>query len=140
MPRVQRVDAGTGEAVPLFDEALMEAAFKAQPGISATQARQIAHRNTYQLNPAEKAVLINFANDLFFYELNSSKAVRLTNNPEEELGEKFSPDARMMSFVRENNLYVLDLESDRERRLTSDGAPKILNGRLHLVHTTRRYV
>ena len=139
MPRLQRVDAVTGEAVPLFDAAMMEAAFKALPGISATQARQIASRNSYQLNPAENATLINFANDLFFYELNGAKAVRLTNNPEEELGEKFSPDGRMISFVRENNLYVLDLETDRERRLTSDGAPKILNGRLDWVYQEELY-
>jgi dipeptidyl-peptidase-4 len=139
MPRLQRVDAVTGEAVPLFDAALMEAAFKAQPGISATQARQIASRNTYQLNPAENAVLVNFANDLFYYQLGSDKAVRLTNTAEEEVGDKFSPDGRLVSFVRENNIFVLDLETNRERRLTTDGAPKILNGRLDWVYQEELY-
>ena len=78
----------------------MEAAFKAIPGITAAQARQISSRGAYQLNPAETAVLINFANDIFYYELGSDKAVRLTNNPEEEVGDMFSPDGRMVSFVR----------------------------------------
>ena len=139
MPRLQKVDAVTGEAVPLFDAVKMEAAFKAIPGISATQARQISSRNAYQLNPSETAVLINFANDLFYYELDGDKTIRLTNNPEEEVGDMFSPDGRMVSFVRNNDIYVLDLGTDRERRLTTDGGPKTLNGRLDWVYQEELY-
>lgn len=139
MPRLQKVDALTGDAVPLFDAARMESAFKAIPGITAQEARQISNRGSYQLNPAETAVLINFANDIFYYELGSDKATRLTNNPEEEVGDMFSPDGRMVSFVRGNNIYVLDLGTDRERRLTSDGGPKTINGRLDWVYQEELY-
>ena len=139
MPRLQKVDALTGEAVSFFDAAKMEAAFKSIPGITAQQARQISGRGSYQLNPSETAVLINFANDIFYYELGGDKAVRLTNNPEEEVGDMFSPDGRMVSFVRGNNLYVLDLGTERERRLTTDGGPKTLNGRLDWVYQEELY-
>src|SRR6476469_7699404 len=109
VPRIQKVDAATGEAVPFFDSAKMQAAFAALPGVSAQDARQLSNRGSYELNPSETAVLINWANDLFYYELGSDRAIRLTSTPEPEVGDEFSPDGRMVGFVRENNLYVEDL-------------------------------
>ena len=140
VPRLQKVSAATGEAVPFFDAAKMQAAFAALPGVTAQDARQLANRGSYDLNPAETAVLINWSNDLFYYEFGSDRAIRLTSNPEEEVGEGFSPDGRMVSFVRENNLYVEDLGMQRrERALTRDGSAKILNGRLDWVYQEELY-
>lgn len=140
VPRIQKVDAVTAEAVAFFDAVKMQAAFAALPGVSAQDARQLSNRGSYQLNPAETAVLINWANDLFYYELGSDRAIRLTANPEEEVGEAFSPDGRMVSFIRENNLYVEDLGMQRrERALTRDGSAKILNGRLDWVYQEELY-
>ncbi len=140
VPRWQKVNAATGEAVSFFDAAKMQAAFAALPGVSAENARQLANRGNYNLNPAETAVLINWSNDLFYYEFGSDRAVRLTHNPEEEVGEGFSPDGKMVSFVRENNLYVEDLSMQRrERALTRDGSAKILNGRLDWVYQEELY-
>src|SRR5689334_19975869 len=140
LPRLQKVNAATGEAVPFFDAAKMQAAFAALPGVTAEDARKLANRGNYDLNPAETAVLINWSNDLFYYELGSDRAIRLTSGPEEEVGEGFSPDGRMVSFVRGNNLYVEDLSMQRrERALTSDGSAKILNGRLDWVYQEELY-
>ena len=140
LPRLQKVNAATGDAVPFFDAAKMQAAFAALPGVTADSARQLANRGNYNLNPAETAVLINWSNDLFYYELGSDRAIRLTSNPEEEVGEAFSPDGKMVSFVRENNLYVEDLSMQRrERALTRDGSAKILNGRLDWVYQEELY-
>ena len=91
VPRLQRVDAVTGEAVPFLDSAKMEAAFAAIPGISAKDAKQIANRGSYQMNNAETAALVNFSKDLYYYEFGSDKAVRVTSNPnDEEVGEMSS--------------------------------------------------
>jgi len=140
VPRMQKVNAATGEATPFFDAAKMQAAFAALPGVSAADARQLSGRGNYNLNPAETAVLINWANDLFYYEFGSDRAVRLTSTPEPEVGEGFSPDGRMIGFVRENNLYVEDLSMQRrERALTRDGSAKILNGRLDWVYQEELY-
>ncbi len=140
VPRLQKVNAATGEATPFFDAAKMQAAFAALPGVTAEDARQLANRGNYDLNPAETAVLINWSNDLFYYEFGSDRAIRLTSGPEEEVGEGFSPDGRMVSFVRGNNLYVEDLSMQRrERALTSDGGDKILNGRLDWVYQEELY-
>ncbi len=138
-PRIQKVNALTGEATAFFETAKMEAALSALGGISAQDAKQLANRGSYDLNSNETAVLINFANDLFYYELGSDKALRVTNNPEEEVGETFSPNGRMIGFVRGNNIYVFDLAAQQERRLTTDGSPKILNGRLDWVYQEELY-
>src|SRR6185295_11480450 len=137
--KIQKVDAATGQAVPFFDAAKMQTALTALGGVTEADAQKLANRSTYQMSNDERAVLINWNNDLFYYQLGGNKAVRVTNNPEEEVGETFSPDDRMLGFVRNNNIYVYDLKTERERRLTSDGGPKILNGRLDWVYQEELY-
>ncbi len=137
--RIMKVNALTGESVPFFDAVRMEAAFAALPGLSAQDAQQLALRGVYAMNPAQTMFLLNHGNDLFTYDLTGNKATRLTNNKDEEVGETFSPDGRMLGFVRGNNLYVLDLANGRERKLTNDGGPKILNGRLDWVYQEEVY-
>jgi dipeptidyl-peptidase-4 len=139
-PRLLKVNAVTGKSEPLYDAAKMEAAFTALPGFKKDDARRLSNQSSYQMNPQETAVLINFANDLFYYEFGSDRAIRLTANPDEEVGEGFSPDGRMVSFVRGGNLYVEDLSMQRrERALTRDGDDKILNGRLDWVYQEELY-
>jgi len=139
VPRLQKIDAATGEATPFFDTAKMQAAFTALGGVTDQDAKQLANRGTYQLNNDETAALINWDNDLFYYEFGSDKAVRVTNNAEEEVGETFSPNDRMLGFVRSNNIFIYDIAAQRERRLTTDGNPKILNGRLDWVYQEELY-
>ncbi len=40
----------------------------------------------------------------------------------------YSPDSTKMAFTRDNDLYVIDIESGAETRLTHDGTDLILNG------------
>ncbi|PYS38043.1 MAG: hypothetical protein DMF71_17460, partial [Acidobacteria bacterium] len=138
-PRLLKVNAVTGKSEPFYNAAKMEAAFDALSGINKDTAHRLANQNSYQMNADETGVLINQANDLFYYEFGSDRAVRLTNNPEEEVGESFSPDGKMISFARNNNLYVEDIANQRERALTRDGNPKILNGRLDWVYQEELY-
>src|SRR5690349_7280472 len=41
---------------------------------------------------------------------------------------KFSPDGRMVAYVRANDLWVTELASGQSRRLTTDGSDDIING------------
>ena len=137
--RLLKVNARTGESAPFHDAAKMEAALAALPGFAADAARRLANSTTYQMNAAQTAALLNHANDLFYYEFNSARATRLTNNADDEVGESFSPDGKMVAFVRGNNLHVVDVGTQKERALTTDGAPKILNGRLDWVYQEELY-
>jgi dipeptidyl-peptidase-4 len=133
-----KVEALTGKSEPFYDAGKMEAAFAKLPGFPAEQAKRIP-QSSFRMNEAQTAALINEARDLFYYEFGSDQAVRLTNDPEEETVEEFSPDARMVSFVRGNNLYVVDLNTHRERALTSEKDPDFLNGRLDWVYQEELY-
>src|ERR1051326_136759 len=48
-----KVNARTGNAVPFFDAARMEAALVKLAGMSANAARELSHRDSYHLNPAQ---------------------------------------------------------------------------------------
>ncbi len=134
-----KVNALTGDAAPFFDAAKMEAALARLPNISAEDAQKLAHLSTYQLNPAQTAALLNHENNLIYYEFGSDKAVRLTSGANEINNEDFSPDGRFVSFVRNNNLYTVNLASGRERALTNDGGQTIFNGRLDWVYEEELY-
>src|SRR5712692_3603019 len=73
-PRLLKVNAVTGESAAFYDGAKMEAAFAALPGVSKEDARRLANQTSYEMNPSETAVLINNANDLFYYEFGSDRA------------------------------------------------------------------
>ena len=134
-----RVNARTGKSEPFFNAERMEAALARLPGMGAGAARELSRRGSYQLNPAQTGVLLNHQNDLFYYELNGDAAQRLTSGHEPESEEDFSPDGRMVSFVRGNNLFVVDISTQRERALTGDGSDKILNGVLDWVYEEEVY-
>jgi dipeptidyl-peptidase-4 len=138
-PRLLKVNAFTGKSEPFYNAAKMEAAFAALSGISKETAKRLANQTSYQMNSEEAGVLINNSNDLFYYEFGGDRVIRLTHNPEEEVGGSFSPDGRMVSFVRNNNLYVEDIGSQREHALTRDGNAKVLNGRLDWVYQEELY-
>ncbi|HKQ75427.1 MAG TPA: S9 family peptidase [Blastocatellia bacterium] len=136
-----KVNALTGESAPFFDAAKTEVALAKLPGVSAGDIKQIVAQivASPQLSADRSAALINYANDLFFYKFGSAEAVRLTNTADEEVGEEISPDGRMVSFVKNYNIYVVDIATQRERSLTLDGNPKLFNGRLDWVYQEELY-
>jgi dipeptidyl-peptidase 4 len=72
--------------------------------------------------------------DLFLLDLESSSFNRLTKTTAEEKDPQFSPDGRFISFVRDNDIYVYDLNVHKETQLTHDGSVTTLNGTLSWVY------
>ena len=58
----------------------------------------------------------------------------LTRTSEKEEIFRVSPDGRQVAFVRDNDLYTLDIATGTERRYTYDGSEDILNGRASWVY------
>lgn len=133
-----RVDARSGAAAPFFDAARMATALAKLPGMTLPEAERLT-RQPLNFVRNHTAILLNQANDLFYYQLGSDEVLRLTNTAAPEVGEELSPDGRLVSFVRDYNLYVVDLASRRERSLTSDGHAKLFNGRLDWVYQEELY-
>ena len=48
--------------------------------------------------------------------------------PERAVNLTYSPDSTRLAFTRDNDLYVVDIASGKETRLTFDGSDVILNG------------
>lgn len=133
-----KVDAETGTSEPLYDAATLEKAFIAV-GIHPEEARRLASGGRFSYNAAHTALILNYANDLYYYELGAKSAVRLTSTASIETDETFSPNGEWVAFVRDYNLYVVDLKTQRERALTTSGNPLLLNGRLDWVYEEEVY-
>jgi dipeptidyl-peptidase-4 len=78
-----------------------------------------------------KALLFPLGGDLYYYDLTAppdQATRRLTDTPEYETDPRFSPEGRFVSFIRDQDIVIIDLETDRERQLTFDGTGVIKNG------------
>src|SRR4030095_3401494 len=134
-----KVDAASGRTSPLFDAGAMETSLASLPGVTRDEARQIAHSNDLTLNPTRTGALVTSVYDLYFYSFPSTKAERLTSALGEEELATFSPDGRTVAFVRQNNLFVVDIASKREQPLTTDGSRERLNGKLDWLYQEEIY-
>jgi dipeptidyl-peptidase 4 len=133
-----RVNALTGETQPFLDKSKLEAAL-VPAGIKAEDAKTLANQPNFVYSANEKTAIIQSGGDLYFYDLTTSRVKRLTSTKDEEKEADFSPDGKMVSFVRGNNLFVIDLATARETQLTRDGGEKILNGYLDWVYEEELY-
>ncbi|MEM8685208.1 MAG: S9 family peptidase [Pseudomonadota bacterium] len=88
---------------------------------------------SYDFSSDGKALLFPVAGDLYVYNLEQRKSIRVTNTEETETDPKLSPNARYVSFIREQNLFIVDLENNEERQLTTDGGGTIKNGMAEFV-------
>jgi dipeptidyl-peptidase-4 len=67
-------------------------------------------------------------NDLFFYSVIKNKVTRLTENKDEEVNPMLSPDGKKVAYTKNKDLYVVDVESAKETRLTNDASDVVYNG------------
>lgn len=143
-----RVEAATGQSEPFFDVARAEKTIGALEGFSDEQARRAAQLDSDHLSKDRNAFLFEIKDDLYVYSLKDDRAVRLTNTPGTKVSEAaFSPDGNYVSFVRQNDLYVIgdgvhslfEPAARREQRLTQDGSANVLNGILDWLYQEEIY-
>ncbi|MGQ0540916.1 MAG: DPP IV N-terminal domain-containing protein [Blastocatellia bacterium] len=137
--KLMRVDAVSGESAPFFDTERLATALTAVAGIGARDAERMANSISLQFNKNETAILFNHDNDLWHYDVAAGTLKRLTKNRDEEKEQDFSPDGKWVSFVRGNNLYVVDVAKASEKQLTRDGSQTVYNGYLVWVYEEELY-
>ena len=81
----------------------------------------------------QKALYL-FKEDIFILQLETSSFLQITDTEQEEKSPRFSPDGSKIAFVRDNDLYIYNLNKNREKRITQDGSETILNGTLSWVY------
>ncbi|MEM0514096.1 DPP IV N-terminal domain-containing protein [Pseudoalteromonas sp. YIC-827] len=80
-----------------------------------------------------QALLFPLNGDLYYYQLATGKSRKLTETEAFETDARFSPKGNYVSFIREQNLYALALDSGKEVQLTKDGGGVIKNGMAEFV-------
>ncbi len=78
----------------------------------------------YMFSTDGTALLFPLGGDLYYLPIGGD-VKRLTNTPATETDAKISPQGNFVSYVREQNLYVLALSTGIERAITTDGAGAI---------------
>jgi dipeptidyl-peptidase-4 len=134
-----KIEAATGRETPFFDAARMEDALAALPGVTREEAVLLSHDDGLVFNAARTGALVTIADDLYFYDFAANTARRLTSTPGEEEEATFSPDGKLVAFVRGNNLHVVEIGSQLERAITTDGTTDLLNGKLDWVYQEEIY-
>jgi dipeptidyl-peptidase-4 len=87
---------------------------------------------SYSWSPDGKQILVPIAGDLYLVDVKNPDAARKVASG--NVGDpKISPKGRYVSFVRDQNLFVIDLSTGQERQLTSDGKGTIHNGEAEFV-------
>jgi len=80
----------------------------------------------YYWAPNSNALLFPLSGDLYYLPLNG-KVRALTQTDAFETDIRFSPKGNYVSFVRDQNLYVIEIATGKEQRLTQGGGGVISN-------------
>src|SRR5213595_1932224 len=123
-----RVDAVSGR-----QERLVRGADLVPPGVSRPVAVE-----EYRFS-SDGARLLIFTNSArvwrqntkgtyYVWDLQAKRLIPVSAQPGYQMFAKFSPDGRMVAFVRANNIYMTDLATGGETALTADGGDSVING------------
>jgi dipeptidyl-peptidase-4 len=109
-------------------------------GIEEQEAVKIAGQLALQVSPEINAYIFSYKNDLWLLDLQHKLARALTNTPDIAEDEALlSPDFKSVAYLKGNDLYLTDLASARETRLTTGGSDTVFNGRLDWVYQEEVY-
>lgn len=130
-------DLETGEQRLLFDSDRLDAGSEVLSDEEKARRERLRLRGTgivsYRWTDGGKRILFPLGGDAFLYDLASDQVEQLLSTPEFETDLKISPNGNYLSFIRDQNVYVLNLETKQETQLTHDGAGSIRNGMAEFV-------
>lgn len=116
---------GQGEPFKLIDaRALVPDAGELSEAEKARRERmRISQRGVveYSWDQQGRYILAPLEGDIFLASREGGAVRRLTETAADEIDAKVSPKGNFVSFVRDQDLVVLDLASGRERPVTTDG-------------------
>jgi dipeptidyl-peptidase-4 len=119
------IDASTGETTLLLDGA--------RAVLPGEKPRPVPLSSATWL-PDGRTLLVPAAGDVFTVDVGTGAVRALVKTPETEEYPEASPDGTRVAFVRKSDLWVVDLATGKETRLTQGGSDTLLNGRLDWVY------
>src|SRR5690242_15049130 len=87
----------------------------------------------YEWAPDGKSILTPVDGDLYLADVATGAVPRLTSTPATEIDAHVSEGGRFVSFVRDQNLYAIDLSTRVERALTTEGKGTVTCGTAEFV-------
>jgi len=87
----------------------------------------------YEWSKDGSALAFPLAGDIYYWKVQSPKAIKVVSTPEFETDIKFSPKGNYLSYIREQNLYIFDLKKGTEIAITTDGGGVIKYGMAEFV-------
>ena len=123
--KVVKVSFKTGNEQVIFDS-------------STARDCNISQWSGFEMAPDESKILLytnyeaiyrhSFRADYYVYEIRHNKLTKLSEAGREEIA-TFSPDARMVAFVHDNNIYIKKLDYGTQVAVTTDGKKNnVING------------
>ena len=88
---------------------------------------------SYQWSEDGEALLFPLGGDVYYYRVGEKKARKIIDTPQFETDVRFSPKSTHLSYIREQNLYILDITTGTETKLTSNGGGAIKYGMAEFV-------
>jgi dipeptidyl aminopeptidase/acylaminoacyl peptidase len=135
-----KVHARSGRAEPMdADLKGIETALAALPTIGAKQAGSLAERHGRSTSADREGFFFDHENDLYYCRYDGTAAARLTSTPQREEYPSFSPSGEFVAFLRDNDLWVVDVDTQHERALTSGGTDRVRNGKAGWVYFEELY-
>ncbi|MCC6908039.1 MAG: DPP IV N-terminal domain-containing protein [Phycisphaerales bacterium] len=136
---LRKVNATTGrserwEQAEEIDSAAIARALEGLPTMDSRAARNYANQAARSMDDGRTGALFNHENDLYYVSADGSVAKRLTSTPQREELARFSPNGLFVAFVRDNDLFVVDVATATERALTTGGSDTLRRGKADWVY------
>ena len=129
------MDSATGERSILIPADKLDSIFPA-PATNQSQATGAGRHAPaqYQWAPNGDALLFEGPNALAWFDLKTQSGRVLVSSKDEMTDVKLSPDSHYVSFVRDHNLWLINVADGKERAFTTGGTEKLHKGELDWVY------
>ena len=122
-----RIDLPTGDTTVLADASRLVG-----PGGARLEVEEVTlsddESKALLFHDSERVWRSNTRGRYTVLDLATGRATPLSRGEGLQMFAKFSPNARQVAFVRDNDLWLAELATGAERRLTTDGSATIING------------
>ncbi len=84
--------------------------------------------NDFLWSPDSAMILIPYHADIFLYDIRSAETKRLTKTEKAELDPAFCGSSERITFARDNDLWIMNVQTGQTMQLTSTGSETLVNG------------
>jgi dipeptidyl-peptidase-4 len=130
------MDTGTGQLRMLVDSARIGGGEISEAEKMRRERARVGGSKgivEYEWAPDGRSILAPVDGDLYLADVATGSVRRLTDTPATELDAHVSEGGRYVSFVRDQNLYAIDLTTGTERPLTAEGKGPVTCGTAEFV-------